>query len=254
MGSRNGVIVNGMRIEQSRELEHMDRIFIGAQELLLVDAAQITDRMGGESYVVCDSCGAVSGAAKRHCGDCGRRLDPATGQTSKDWSSSFAHEPPWGEDTRPVRKLEVIGGIASKAIKMGRLDEAERVLLPHLDELMERAVQGRPLADSEHTDAESLFERATSFALSLANGPRGSAWIDWVFHFHTALGRSMSSGTVDLLHTLVRAQSYRGHRTILRYLDRIGIQATEQTKEERFVMGRIQGLAQVVEAQSIRFG
>jgi hypothetical protein len=122
-------MVNGVRIEGPRELVHMDRIFIGAQEFLFIDTEQITDRTGGQSYVVCDSCGAISGAAKRHCGDCGRRLDPATGETSKDWSSVFAHESLWGEDTRPVRKLEVIGGIASKAIKMGRFDEAERVLL-----------------------------------------------------------------------------------------------------------------------------
>ncbi|MDH3486068.1 MAG: FHA domain-containing protein [Myxococcales bacterium] len=254
LDSRNGVMVNGVRIEGPRELVHMDRIFIGAQELLFIDTEQITDRTGGQSYVVCDSCGAISGAAKRHCGDCGRRLDPATGETSKDWSSVFAHESPWGEDTRPVRKLEVIGGIASKAIKMGRFDEAERVLLPHLDELLEQAVQGRPHAGLEHEDTNSLFEGATMFALSLADGPRGAKWIDWVFRFHTALGRCMTAETVDTLHILVRTHHYRGHRTIRAYLDSLGNQATRRTKEERFVIGRIQGLAQMVEAHASVLG
>lgn len=248
-GSRNGVVVNGMRIDGSRELAHMDRVFIGAQELMLIDAEQITDRMGGEKYVVCDTCGAISGAAKRHCGDCGRRLDPATGETSKDWSSVNATEATWADDTRPVRKLQVIGGIAAKAIKLGRMDEAERVLLPHLDELLERALQHRPLADSADEDTNALFEKATGFALSLARGPRGTIWLDWVFRFHTANERIMSEETIDSLHDLVRKRGYDQPRYIRAYLKVIGQQATRCTSAERFRMGRVQGLAKVVEAR-----
>ena len=253
-GSRNGVVVNGLRIEGSRELMHMDRVFIGAQELMMIDAEQITDKMGGQKYVVCDDCGAISGAAKRHCGDCGRRLDPATGDTSKDWSSVNATESTWSDDTRPVRKLEVIGGIAAKAIKLGRMDEAERVLLPHLDELLERAMQHRPLADSAEEDSDALFEKATGFALSLAHGPRGGTWIDWVFRFHTANERIMSEETVDVLHELVRKQGYRQPRYVRAYLQVIGKQSTTCSSGERFRIGRVQGLARVVEARRSALG
>ena len=253
-GSRNGVVVNGVRIEGTRELVHMDRLFIGSQELLFIDAEQITDRMGGERYVVCDSCGAVSGAAKRHCGDCGQRLDPATGETSKDWSSVNPADPAWTEDTRPLRRLEVIGGIADKAMKLGRIDEAERALLPHLDELLERAMKRRPLADSADEDSDVLFDKATGFALSLARGSRGSTWIDWVFRFHTATERVMTAETVDTLHELVRKSGYRRPRYLQAYLHVLGKQVTRCSSAERFMIGRIGGLAKVVEARGSVLG
>jgi hypothetical protein len=249
LDSRNGVVVNGLRIQASRELKHMDRVFIGAEELLVIDAEQITDRIGGVKYIVCDSCGAISGAAKRHCGDCGRRLDPVTGATSRDWSNVQATESPWSDDTRPVRRLEVIGGIAAKAIKMGRMDEAERVLLPHLDELLDRAMQQRPLTDSEDEDADALLKRATAFALILARGSRGTAWVDWVFRVHTAAERVMDAETVDSLHDLVRKLNYRNPRYLQAYLQVIAKQVTRCTPVERFLIGRIQGLAKVVEAR-----
>jgi hypothetical protein len=249
LGSRNGVVVNGLRIETPRELEHMDRIFIGAEELLFIDAEQITDRIEGARYVVCDSCGAISGAAKRHCGDCGRRLDPVTGATSRDWSNIRSTESPWSDDTRPVRRLEVIGGIAAKAIRMGRIDEAERVLLPHLDELLERAIARNPLTDSEDESADVLLERATEFAMSLARGPRGTAWIDWVFRIHAATERVMSSETVDALHDMVRKLNYHNPRYLNAYLEVLRRQVAHCTSAERFVVGRILGLGKVVDAR-----
>jgi hypothetical protein len=250
LGSRNGVLVNSSRIEGRRELAHMDRIFIGAQEFLFIDATQITDRTDAERYVVCDSCGGVSGAAKRHCGDCGRRLDSANGATLADRSSVNASDPKWGEDTRPLRSLEVIGGIAEKAIKMGRFDEAERVLLPHLDEFLERAVQRRPLIDSDQQDIDVVFQTATTLALGLARGPSGTAWIDWVFRFHAALERVTTTDTIDALHELVRKHDYRRDRCLRAYLDVIGNQSTHTAPSDRFLIGRLESLAKVVQTRS----
>lgn len=249
LGSRNGVVVNGLRIEAPRGLEHMDRVFFGAEELLLIDADQVTDRTGALKFVVCDTCGAISGAAKRHCGDCGRRLDPVTGATSRDWNNVQRSESPWADDTRPVRRLEVIGGIAAKAITLGRIDEAERVLLPHLDELLDRALECRPLTDSEDEDSDALLERATGFALSLTRAPGGKRWVDWVFRIHTAAERVMSAETVDSLHDIVRKLNYQNPRYLEAYVRVMGTQVTRCTSAERFVIGRIQGLAKVVEAR-----
>jgi hypothetical protein len=254
LDSRNGVVVNGLRIEASRQLEHMDRIFIGAEELIFIDSEQITDRIEGIKYVVCDSCGAISGAAKRHCGDCGRRLDPVTGSTSRDWSNIHATESPWSDDTRPVRRLEVVGGIAAKAIKMGRIDEAERILVPHLDELLERAMARRPLTDFEDDDDYALLERATEFAMSLARGPRGTAWVDWVFRIHTATGRVMSAETVDALHDMLRKLNYRNPSYLKAYVQVLAKQVTHCTATERFVVGRILGLEKVVDARRSAMG
>ena len=254
LGSRNGVVVNGVRIQAPRELAHMDRLFIGAQELLLIDVDQITDRLGGERYVVCNACGAISGATKRHCGDCGVRLDPPTGSTERDWRNMDSNAPAWGEDTRPVRTLEVIGGIASKAIRMGRLDEAERVLIPHLDGLLQRAMHRLPLSESDREDSDFLFETATSYALALARGPRGVAWIDWVFRFHTCSGRLMTAKTIDELHGLVRQHGYHRRRYVQAYVQIVQTQVDIRGPAARFLVQRLEGLAEVVVARATAVG
>lgn len=250
LGSRNGVAVNGLRIDGPRPLAHMDRLLIGAQELVLIDAEQITDRLGGERHVVCNSCGAISGATKRHCGDCGARLDPPTGSTEKDRRALDSNALAWGEDTRPVRTLEVIGGIADKAIVMGRLDEAERVLLPHLDKLLERGMLQLPMADVGQEDPGLLFETATMYALKLARGPRGTKWIDWVFRMHACTERLMTAETIDALHELVRRHDYQGRRYVRAYLHIVSNSAASRGASERFLIGRVDGLAQVVLARS----
>jgi hypothetical protein len=254
LDSRNGVVVNGLRIDGPRQLAHMDRIFIGALELLFIDAEQITDRLGGERYLVCNSCGAISGAAKRHCGDCGVRLDPPTGSTEQDRRGLDSDAPAWGEDTRPVRTLEVIGGIAAKAMKMGRLDEAERVLLPHLDNILERGMRQLPLADSDQEDSDLIFEAATVYALKLGRGPRGIKWIDWVFRLHASTGRLMTAETIETLHELVRQHDYHKRRYVQAYLQVVHNQAVGRSPSERFLFGRLEGLTQVVLARATGLG
>ncbi|KPK16226.1 MAG: hypothetical protein AMJ62_06445 [Myxococcales bacterium SG8_38] len=252
-GSRNGVAVNGVRINAPRRLAHMDRVYIGSQELVLIDAAKLRDTSKETTdYVVCESCGAINGVAKRRCGECGKRLNAAGGETlvsvntnGRVDSSSHA----WGaEDTRTARALDVIAGIASKAIAMGRYEEAERILMPHLDTLLERALTNRRLSDSEKDDPDLLFAGATRYALQLAQGLRNNRWIDWVFRIHTATGRLMEAETIEALHSLVRSNKYSRSEHLRAYLRVIQNGATEYGAAERFLVRRLEGLAQVVSA------
>ena len=249
LGSRNGVAVNGVRINGPRRLTHMDRVYIGSQELVLIDAAKLRDGAKETAdYVVCETCGAINGAAKRRCGECGRRLK-AAGETlvgnGRVDSSSHA----WGaEDTRTARALDVIAGIASKAIAMGRFEEAERMLLPHLDDILERALAHRPLSDSEKDDEDTLFAGATSYALQLAQGLRATKWIDWVFRIHTATGRLMEAETIEALHNLVRNNNYSRPQFLRAYLKVVHNRAAGYGASERFLVRRLEGLEQVVTA------
>lgn len=250
LSSRNGVAVNGVRINGPRRLEHMDRVYIGSQELVLIDAARVKEgATDSDEYVVCESCGAINGSAKRRCGDCGKRLSSAAAQTiaSKRGVDSSSHA--WGaEDTRTQRALDVIAGIASKAIAMGRFEEAERMLLPHLDTILERAMAHRPLSESEKDDADALFAGATGYALQLAQGLANTRWIDWVFRVHTATGRLMEAETIEALHELVRVNKYSKTGYLRAYLNVIRNRAAGYTASERFLVGRLEGLEQVVSA------
>ncbi|MGD8316660.1 MAG: FHA domain-containing protein [Myxococcales bacterium] len=252
-GSRNGVAVNGVRIDGPRRLTHMDRVYIGSQELVLIDAAKLLDPVKETAdYVVCESCGAINGAAKRRCGECGRRLSNRASETLAGTAAdrgvdSSSHA--WGaEDTRTARALDVIAGIASKAIAMGRYEEAERMLMPHLDTLLERALAHRKLSDSEKDDPDLLFAGATRYALQLAEGLRSTRWIDWVFRVHTATGRLMEAETIETLHDLVRTNKYSRSEYLRAYLHVIQNRTADYGASERFLVRRIEGLEQVVSA------
>ena len=251
LGSRNGVAVNGVRIDGPRRLAHMDRIYIGSQELVLIDADKLKDGTKETAeYVVCESCGAINGAAKRRCGECGKRLSTTAGETIASTNSrvdSTSHA--WGaEDTRTARALDVIAGIASKAIAMGRFEEAERMLMPHLDTLLERALAHQRLSDSEKDDDDTLFQGATTYALQLAQGQRDTRWIDWVFRIHTATGRLMEADTIEALHSLVRTNKYSKSHYLRAYLHVIQKRAADYGASQRFLVRRLEGLEQVVSA------
>jgi hypothetical protein len=160
-------------------------------------------------------------------------------------SSSHA----WGaEDTRTQRALDVIAGIASKAIAMGRFEEAERMLLPHLDTILERALAGRSLSESEKDDPDALFAGATRYALQLAQGLRNPRWIDWVFRVHTATSRLMEAETIEALHSLVRSTKYSNPSYLRAYLGVVQSRADDYSASERFLVKRLEGLGQVVAA------
>jgi len=251
LGSRNGVAVNGVRINGPRRLGHMDRVYIGSQELVLIDAAKLKEGPRETAgYIVCESCGAINGVAKRRCGECGKRLSSNAGKTLAEGSSGVDSAPhAWGaEDTRTARALDVIGGIASKAIAMGRFEEAERMLIPHLEGLLERALRSRPLSDSEKDDPDTLFDGATSYALQLAQGLRDTKWIDWVFRMHAATGKLMSADNIETLHRLVRTTHYSKPHHLRTYLATIQGQSGEYGASERFLVRRLEGLEQVVAA------
>jgi hypothetical protein len=230
----------------------MDRIFIGQEELVLIDAAKVTDGIETAPHVLCDFCGAVNGAAKRHCGDCGRRLASKAGVTLKehDLPASMSENPKDAEVTRTGATRDVIGGIAAKAITMGRFEEAERMLIPYMDALLERAVRQQPLSKcEEEEDADEIFSTAIGNALELAQGLRDPKWIDWVFRMHIATDRLMDAETIDKLHGLVRSQEYHRRSYIRPYLQGVQERAAEYGPGERFLASRLDGLAQVILAR-----
>ncbi len=259
LGSRNGVAVNGVRIEGECPLQHMDRVYIGSQELVLIDADKMNARTTTDRHIACDVCGAINGSAKRFCGDCGARLDSDASATWKEQDRGAMLSPrvdapnrEWGasENTNTARALDVLGSIASKAITMGRFDEAERILIPHLDALLERALRNRPLSDSNKDDPEAMFTTATSYALQLAEGLLDKKWTDWVFRIHTAMGRLMTAETIEAMHSVVRRQEYHRRRYVRSYLQTVQTRArSDYSPSERFLLERLDGLAEVILAR-----
>jgi hypothetical protein len=250
LGSRNGVVVNGAAIDRRCRLTHMDRIYIGPQELVLIDPAKMTDQLETGPHVICGGCGGVNGASRRFCGECGKRLASAASDTYKEPRRPVM-VPSWDdpEETGTAKAGDVMEGIASKAISMGRYEEAERILLPFMDTLLGRAVRESSFGSSGDPKADAVFDSAIGHALDLARGLDEPKWIDWVFRIHVATGRLMSAETIETLHRVVRDQGYHRPRFVRAYLELIRSQASNYGPSERFRVGRLDGLAEVIEAR-----
>lgn len=247
LDSRNGVFVNGDRIAGRRKLCHLDRISIGSHELVLIE---VPDRP--ELALVCNACGAPVAAGTRFCHRCG---NPAV--EGRPTLAGLTVELPSGPvDPSTTQRIEalriaeagdegtataLLGGIADKALALGRFDEAERVLARSLHELLSRARSGDPLP------AHRVRE-ATRYALRLAEGTRRGAWLDYVFDLHTATGRLMSADDIEKIHDTVRRVRYTGAAAVRRYLDAMRARADGLGPAERFLLSRIEGLERVVSA------
>jgi hypothetical protein len=159
--------------------------------------------------------------------------------------------PSWDdpEETGTAKAGDVMEGIASKAISMGRYEEAERILLPFMDTLLGRAMQKSSFGPSDDPKADAVFDTAIGHALDLARGLGEPKWIDWVFRMHGATGRLMSAATIETLHRVVRDQGYHRPRFVRAYLGVIRSQASNYDPSERFRIGRLDGLAEVIEAR-----
>lgn len=213
LGSRNGVQVNGETIEGRQVVKHLDRVIIGAQELLLVQ---------------------VRGDEAR---DRGAR--PTLAGMTLDLPVLNPAEAP--DEPTMHRSESVLDRIADKALALGRYEEAERMLGRRLDEILKEAQSGKPVSP------ERLFA-ATSYALRLAEGTGKAAWLDWVFAAHDATGQLLDADAIGRLHDLTRRIRYPGGKAFKRYLANLRAKADTLSPSQRFLLQRLEGLARMVGA------
>jgi hypothetical protein len=262
LGSRNGVLVNGERIEGRRALSHLDRIAIGTHQLVFVEVSERTS-----SSAACDACGADMTADMQFCQRCGKEVGGG-GPTRAAMTLELPVEkiaqvrplppvepapptrPPPAQRpdaTRPYALSEnettgraLLTGIADKALALGRFEEAERVLSTFLKDLL-TCSREQPLQPER-------VQEAARYAIRLAEGTRRSAWLDYVFELYEVHGRLMSGDEIDKLHETVRKLRYRGIGPVRRYLDAIRTKAGELGPTERFLLSRLESLERLVSA------
>ena len=229
LGSRNGVSVNGKKVEGAKPLKHLDRISIGSQEMVVVRSGH-THQAATLQMETCIQCGALNDTAANQCVRCNAPLGArATMQSAPAVTAGGA----------AVSKFHLLGGIAEKALALNRYEEAERVLQPAMEKLMASATGDGTL------DEGALLE-GIGYALRLAAGPHATKWIDWVFDVHGATERVMDSKTLDRLHELVRKSRYSNPKPLRAYLD--VLQAKVLAPAERFLLRRLEGLERVIRA------
>lgn len=265
LDSRNGVLVNGLKIEGAKRLAHRDQVTVGAHDLVLFEVDE-------HSTIRCEACGAVDVPVNGRCARCqtptsfrnhqtlvgvvpaeskavepkavepkaveAKAVEAKTAPEAK-MSAEPAGAEPLADETTVVGTL--LGGLAQKAIALGRFDEAERVLTRPLADLLVRAQRGERVATS-------ALGESTSFALRLAEGTKRAAWLDWLFDVHAATGVLMSAPDIEQLHEVVRRTRYTNVAAVRRYLARLAQHGDKLSVAQRFQVQRLEALLRVVSA------
>jgi predicted component of type VI protein secretion system len=173
LGSRNGVVVNGTKIDTSRILLDGDRVMIGAQEMTLVswqrDPTYMARRRTGSQTL-------------------SSIVPPHLQQQGADSSK---------ESSRRVDSFPLLSTLADKALALGRPEDAERILASLLSEILKRV-------ESDDSFAPETVDQAAQYGVRLAAGTGKGSWVDYVVALYTAVRRPCPAPLVDELHTVLR--------------------------------------------------
>jgi predicted component of type VI protein secretion system len=211
LGSRNGVVVNGTKIDTSRILLDGDRVTIGSQEMTLVawqrDPGYMARRRTGSQT--------LSSVMPPH-------LLPSGGDASREVS-------------KRIDSFPLLSTLADKALALGRPEDAERILSSILTEILKRVKE-------EHPFATETVDQAAQYAVRLAAGTGKGSWVDYVVALYTAVRRPCPALVVDELHTVLRKTSAVNLDALRTYVDLLRDQTAEHGPAERFLVQRIEGL------------
>jgi hypothetical protein len=241
-GSRNGVLLNGERMQGLVQLQHGDRVTIGSQELVVVEVGRGVRAPRDTSMLTkCPSCGELLSTADSFCRACGNQVLSAGATLPGATMNLKLGDMDPDDETRQASGFTLLTGIADKALALGRFAEAERILGKHLSRMLDKARTGSP-------PPEATISKGTAYALKLARGLKSATWVDWVFHVLGATKTLPTSETVDELHAVVRDISHNDPRALRAYLESLRASRADLSPAERFVMSRLDGLERVISA------
>ncbi len=241
LGSRNGLSVNGAKIEGKRLCVDGDRITIGSQEMLIYKGGSGQHRqtltVQGTTHTLTEIPLEAVWAARASAleirerssspGDGGRISSPSAGSTGN----------PFPGGPRSHSNVRVLSAVADKALALGRIEEAEKLLGSVLNDLLASARNGRSVDDD-------AFDSATKAALRLASAGAKGAWIEYVFELHGEVGRLLAASAVDELYTVVRKVKTVDRKVIRKYVE--VLERRSLSPAEKFLYQRIQGLENLV--------
>jgi hypothetical protein len=231
LGSRNGVSVNGEDIEGVTSVQDGDTITIGSQDLQLYasDLPEVGDRGWQQT-----NAGAVTMTNMPS-------PDLAALQVERDVERVELSDDP-GEKTTKRDAFRLLGGVADKALALGRSMEAERLLRSLLMHVMENERSGKDVD-------EVVREQAGYYAARLARATGKGAWVDYVVELHSLTSSPCSARTIDLLHEVLRKVKDGDVSALRSYVDRLRDNQATFGPADLFLLQRIEGLVRLLTAQ-----
>jgi predicted component of type VI protein secretion system len=226
LGSRNGVVVNGTKIDTSRVLLDGDRIVIGSQEMTIM----ARPAAASPQYVRRTTTGAqtLSNYARPH------SLEP-----NKIPSEPVKDAPAPARDAKRVDSFPLLSTLADKALALGRPEDAERILSSLMLEVLNNAQRGDVLPNE-------TVDQAAQYGVRLANATGRGSWVDYVITLYAAVRRPCPAAIVDELHSVVRKTSAVDLSGLRAYVELLRASAVGFGPADRFLVQRIEGLERLV--------
>lgn len=219
MGSRNGVLVDGVKIEGRRKLHDGAKLLVGSQEMIVLDAQH--DR-------------APSTASSQ--GTYATYVGPMTAVGMPAPKSANGVPAPAPDDqSKKADAFRLLGGVADKAMAMGRAEEAERILQSLLQQLLDGSRSGQGLSSE-------VLESAGRYGSRLAGATGKGAWVDYVIEIYALHKRLLPAAVIDELYAVIRKASAISLTSLRGYLASMREQAPSFSPTERFLLQRVEGL------------
>lgn len=214
LGSRNGVLVNGVRIDGDRALADGDTLTIGAQVISLTRSrapiqagpAQRKERAQTLTWI------------------------PSSTETAEQVSAVGL----LAEASKRFDSLQLLGTLAEKALALGKVDEAERILATVLGDVLKASERDSSLPIS-------AIEQAGRYATKLAAATGKGSWADYVVKLYSAVERPLPAPIIDELHAVLRKVS-ADLAALRAYVEKLRVLAASFGPAERFLVQRIEGL------------
>lgn len=217
LNSRNGVIVNGHRIDGKVSLNVGDRILIGSQELTLLSARDALNSAGQGVGKMTLPKMKVSTPSSGF---------PPMGQIESDPEPSMV---------RRADQFKLLSGVAEKALAMGKAGEAERLLASALADVIEATRAGRPLPPT-------LVDQAAKFSAKLATATGKGGWADYVIELYQAQKRPCPAHVIDELYNAMRKVTAVDLHRLRNYVAMLRQNLPRYGPAERFLFQRLEGL------------
>lgn len=213
LGSANGVIVNGERLQRARALTSGDQILLGKQSLLLL-VSQSTEPPQSQ---------------RMHARTISSLPVPESSPAAR------ATEPEKSEATRKGEAIDLIGSVVEKMLSLGRGDEAERMIATYLRNLLQVAKM-RSEVDLR------VAEKAANYAVLIAIATGKGTWVDYAFELYAVVKRPLPAPVIDRLYESLRKLSPVSANGFRQYLAVLRAEEAQFGPSERFLLRRIEGI------------
>jgi hypothetical protein len=225
--SRNGVLVNGRRIQTRTPLKPGDSILIGSMELTLIatpsEVAKALDESIGRKTM-------------------SRLAVPELARALPVMPVGVSAAAMRDADASTVRRMnafKLLSEVSEKALALGRADEAERLLSGPLQELVETCRSGQKLS-------ASLVDSVARLAAKLASATGNGTWVDYVIELYRSQERPCPAPVIDELGSAVRRVNAIDAVSLRAYLAQLHEKVASLGPAERFLLQRLEGLERLV--------